>query len=351
MLVAASKKKRKKSPVVKKAVPAVNLKSSGVRVATNEEASEPSKDSTTLIKFTTEVVQTSNDGVGVKTPVAVKRPATYSPGDGSSLPLSVLADAALGCPQAGSLHPGSLPFDVLLEAAVDTADMVARGASFTNQAETAPLVIPAACIPVGWSSATSTLADIAFGLQHHAASLSLDPWVSPCPITKKPSAVEPMLGLATLLARGSVAVPTAGLSLAHPTHAHHGGLEGVPVKMSFANGVSSFESSPMDAALVAAIGDFDNPGRLSFMEAVLQYASTPSVQEASRRNCPATPVKWSGDLSAFSPISISTLKGPSPLGTVSESLVGMSTSTFALRLGELHSLSDEELLVGQIEAV
>jgi hypothetical protein len=330
MVVTASKKALKKSPVVENMhSAAVNSKSSGVN-----EASERSEVPTTPLKFTAEVVAAqSNEGVSVTTPVVVKHSTSYSFGNA----------AALGYPPAGSLS------------FVSEAESAATGgASFTKQVSSAPFVSPTGCIPVEWYSLSfATLADTALGslgLDHDESSLSLDARVSPCKSTKKAAAVGPTLDYAILLAQDSVASPAAGLPLARPTD--RSGLEVVPIKMSFANGVSAFATSPVDAAVLKSTGDVDVSGRLACMESV-HDPSTPPVSAASFHDCPATPFKWSGEQnSAFSPISISAEKGgPHPPGTTSESLVSMPSDALSLRLGELANLSDDELLVGQVEAV
>jgi hypothetical protein len=313
----------KKSPVVKKMnAAAVTPKLSGVH-----EASERSGVPTKPLKFTADVVASqSNDGVCVTTPVAVKHPTSYSPDDLYPLPLGMLMDAAaaLGYPQMYSL-----PFDSEIESTA------AGGTSFTKQVSSAPFVSPPGCIPVEWSSLPlASLADTALGLDHYDKILSLDALVSPCKRTKKASA-------------SSVASPAAGLLLADLAHD-----QGVHIKMSFANGVSAFTTSPVDAAVLTATGDVDVASRLTCVESV-QAPSTPSMSKTSSDDCPATPFKWAGEqLSAFSPISISAEKGgPNPPGTASKSLVNMPSIALSLRLGELANLSDDELLVGQVEAV
>jgi hypothetical protein len=497
MVITASKKTLKKSPVRVKKMDSAAVKPKASEV---NEAFEQSEAATTPLKFTTEVVAQRNDSVSITTPVAVKRPTSYSPGDFPPLPLSALMDSAVGHPQSGSLpfdsevestaavdtsspplgelmdaavgHPqsGSLPFDSEVEstaavgtssprlsalmdaalgyprtdslpfdsedestAAVGTSSPplselmdaaigyprtgslpfdsevesnAAVGPSFTKQVSSAPFVSPTGhiqvewsslplatlaelgypqsgslpfdsevesdvamstfftdqassalfvsstgYIPVAWSSLPlATLADTALGMDLYEKSLSLDALVSPCKSTKKSSAVVgPTLDYTTLFAQDSVASPAAGfLLLANPTH-----TQGVPMKMSFANGVSAFATSPVDAVVLTATDDVDVSGRLTSMESV-QAPSTPPVSAASFTYCPATPVKWSGEqLSAFSPISIPARKdGPSPPGTAFESsLVNMPSDALSLRLGELANLSDDELLVGQVEAV
>jgi hypothetical protein len=388
MVITASKKTLKKSPAVEKMDSAsVNSKPSGVN-----EASEHTKGSTTPLNFTAEVVAQREDSVRVATPVAVKRPTSYSPGAFSPLPLSVLMDAALGYHRAGSLpfdsevesaaavgtsfikqvssapfvspsgyipiewsslpsatlselgYPqvGSLPFDSEVESAA------AVGTSFTKEVSSAPFASSTGPIPVEWSSLPlATLADTALGMDHYEKSFTLDALVSPCKSTKKESA-GPTLDYTTLFAQDSVASPAAGILLANPTHD-----QGVPLKMSVANSVSAFATSPVDAAVLPVSGDVDVSGRLACMESV-RDPSTPPVAAAGYHYCPATPVKCSGEqLSAFSPISIPARKvGPSPPGTSFESsLVSMPSSALSLRLGELANLSDDELLVGQVEAV
>jgi hypothetical protein len=321
MVVTASKKALKKSPVVEKMdSAAVNPKPSRVNGA-----SERLEVAMTPLKFTAEMVAQSNDSGSVTTPVAVKHPTSYSPGDWSCLPLGVLTDTALGYSQAGSL-----PFDSEVESAA------AGGASFAKQVSSAPFFSPTGCIPVEWSPET------ALGLDHFENALSFDARISPCKSTKKASAV----GLTLDYAQDSVASPAAGILLANLTHD-----QDILIKMSFANGVSAFSTSPVHAAVLTATSDVDVFGRLVCMESV-QDPSTPPVSAASRHDCPATPLKWSGEqLSAFSPIFISAGKGPCPTGTASQSLMSLRSITLALRLGELANLSDDELLVGQVEAV
>jgi hypothetical protein len=318
MVVTASKKvlkALKKSPVVKRMnSAAVTPKPSG-----GNEASERSEILSTPLKFTGEVVAQSNQGVIVTTPVAVKHPTSYSPDDLYPLPLGMLMDAALGYPQVGSL---SFESEVEHIAAEDT--------SFAKQASSAPFVSPTVGNSVEWSSLPlATLADYALGLDHYDKILSLDALVPPCKRSKK--------------AQGSVASPTAGILLANLTHD-----QGIHIKMSFASGVSAFTTSPVYTAVMTATGDVDVSGSLACVESV-QAPSTPPVTKASSHDCPATPFKWAGEqLSAFSPISISAEKGP---GTASKSLVNMPSIVLSLRLGELANLSDDELLVGQVEAV
>jgi hypothetical protein len=325
MVVTTSKKvlkALKKNPGVKKMnATAVTPKPSGAH-----QASERSEFATTPLKFTAEVIASqSNDSVSVTTPVAVKHPTSFSCSEDSySLPLGMLMDTALGCPQAGSFS-----FD-------SKGEHVAAGdTSFTKQVSSAPFVSTTACVPVEWSSLPlATLADTALGLDHYDKILSLDALVSPCKRTKK--------------AQDCVASPTADVLLANLTHdqAFH-------IKMSFANGVSAFTTSPVDAAAaLTTSGDVDISGRFACMESV-QDPSTPPVSKASFQDCPATPFKWSGEqLSAFSPISISAEKGgPYTPGTASKSLLSIPSTVLSLRLGELANLSDDELLVGQVEAV
>lgn len=339
MVVTASKKvlkALKKSPVVKKMnSAAVTPKPSGVN-----ETFELSEVPATPLEFTAELVAQSNDSVGVTTPVAIKRPTSYSPsGWPSSLPLGVLMDAALG----GYPHVNSLPFDSEVESAA------AGGICVTKQVSSAPFVSPTGCVPVEWSSLPlATLADTALGLDHYQKILSLDALVSPCKRTKKASAVGPTLDDATLLAQDSVTTPSAGMLFTNLTHD-----QGVLIKMSFSNGVSAFTTSPVDAAVWTATGDVDVSSRLACMESV-QYPSTPTVSAAaSCHDCPATPFKWSGEEpSAFSPISITAGKGdPCPPSTAFKSLLNMPADALSLRLGELANLSDDDLLVGQVEAV
>jgi hypothetical protein len=289
-----------------------------VRGKANKKKKTAASTPKTPLKFTAEVVAQANDSVSVATPVAVEHPKSYSPGDLDPLTLGMLVDAALG-----------FTFDYEGESAA------AGGPLFIKQASSAPFVSPSGCIPVECSSLPlATLADTALGLDHYEKILSLDALVSPCKRAKK--------------AQDSIASPAAGLLLADLTHD-----QGVHIKMSFANGVSAFTTSPVDAAvLTAATGNVDVSARLACMESV-QNPSTPPMSKTSSHDCPATPFKWGGEeLSAFSPISISAEKGsPCPPGTASKSLVDMPSIALSLRLGELVNLSDEELLVGQVEAV
>jgi hypothetical protein len=269
------------------------------------EAPEHSEVTETPLNFTADVLASqSNEGFSVTTPVAVKHPTSYSPDDLYPLPLGMLMDAALGYSQMDSL-----PFDSEIESTA------AGGTFFTKQVSSAPFVSPTGCIPVE------------LGLDHYEKILSLDDLVSPCKCTKK--------------AQYSIASPTAGPSLANLTHD-----QGIHIKMSFANGVSAFTTSPVDVAVVTTTGEVDASGDFACLESV-QDPRTPPASKDSSHDCPATPFKWSGEqLSAFSPISISAEKG-----TASESLVDMPTIALSLRLGELANLSDDELLVGQVEAV
>jgi hypothetical protein len=323
MVVTTSKKvlkALKKSPGVKKMnTAAVTPKPSRVH-----EASEHSEFAATPLKFTAKAIASqSNDSVSVTTPVAIKHPTSFSSEDLYPLPSGMLMDAALGNPQADTL---SFDSEVEHVAAGDT--------SIIKQVSSAPFVSPTGCIPGEWSSLPlATLADTALGMDHYDKILSLDALVSPCKRTKK--------------TQDSVASPTAGTLLANLTHD-----QDFHIKMSFANGVSAFTTSPVDAAVLTATSKVDVSSRLACMESV-EDPSTPPASKASFQDCPATPFKWSGEqLSAFSPISISAEKGgPYTPGTAFKSLLSMPSIALSLRLGELANLSDDELLVGQVEAV
>jgi hypothetical protein len=305
MVVTTSKKvlkALKKSPVVKKMnTAAVTPKPSRVH-----EASEHSEFATTPLKFSVEVVASqSNDSV------SVKHPTSFSSEDLYPLPSGMLMDATLGYPQADTLSSDS-----------EVEHVATGGTSFTKQVSSAPFVSPTGCIPGEWSSLPLATA---LGLDHYDKILSIDALVSPCKRAQK--------------ALDSVASPTAGTLLAKLTHD-----QGFQIKMSFANGVSAFTTSPVDAAVLNATSEVD---------VSVQDPSTPPASKGSSQDCPATPFKWSGEqLSAFSPISISVEKGgPYTPGTTSKSLLNMPSIALSLRLGELANLSDDELLVGQVEAV